>query len=67
MRGQQPIQIVQATAIKDVTATAQNKMYIELTTFAIPTFLIAIFKALAIAAGVWLAVCIIVGLFYPSN
>lgn len=29
-------------------------MYIEMTTFAIPTFLITLFKIAAIAVGVWL-------------
>jgi hypothetical protein len=42
-------------------------MYIEMTTFAIPTFIIALFKAVAIGVGVWLAICIVIGFFYPSN
>jgi hypothetical protein len=42
-------------------------MYIEMTTFAIPTFIIAILKAFAIIVGIWLAICIIAGFFYPGN
>lgn len=42
-------------------------MYIELTTFAIPTFLISIAKACAVAVGIWLALAVIVSFFYPSN
>lgn len=29
-------------------------MYIEMTTFAVPTFLLTLIKVIAIAAGVWL-------------
>ena len=42
-------------------------MYIEMTTFAIPTFLIAACKAIAIGVGIWVALVIIVGMFYPGN
>lgn len=42
-------------------------MYIELTTFAIPTFLITAVKAIAIVVGIWVALVVIVGMFYPSN
>lgn len=42
-------------------------MYIEMTTFAIPTFLITACKAIAIGMGIWVALVIIVGMFYPSN
>jgi hypothetical protein len=42
-------------------------MYIEMTTFAIPTFLIAGAKILAWAVGVYVALAVIVGMFYPSN
>jgi hypothetical protein len=42
-------------------------MYIEMTTFAIPTFLIFAFKALAIVVGIYVALAVIVGMFYPGN
>ncbi len=42
-------------------------MYIEMTTFAIPTFLIVLFKVLAIVVGVYVALIVIVGMFYPGN
>lgn len=66
MRGKQHIQSVPETAIKVVTVPAQ-KMYIELTTFAIPTFLITALKIAGSIVAVWVAICVIVGLFYPSN
>jgi hypothetical protein len=64
MLGQQPTQNAQAIAIKVVTVPVQNNMYIELTTFAIPTFLITCFKVAAIVVGVWLAICIIFTIIY---
>ena len=42
-------------------------MYIEMTTFAIPTFLITACKVVTLAVGVWVALVVIVGMFYPSN
>ena len=42
-------------------------MYIEMTTFAIPTFLIVIAKAVAIAVAVYVGIAVIVGLFYPGD
>jgi hypothetical protein len=34
-------------------------MYIEMTTFAVPTFLISAVKALAIVSAVWVAVVLV--------
>jgi len=42
-------------------------MYIEMTTFAIPTFLIAVAKAVAIGVAIYVAIAVIVGMFYPGN
>lgn len=39
-------------------------MYIEMTTFAIPAFLIAVAKAVAIGVAVFVAIGFIVGMFY---
>ena len=46
-------------------------MYIEMTTFAIPTFLIALAKALAITAVAYVGILVLIALFcvmfYPPN
>ena len=42
-------------------------MYIEMTPFAIPTFLIVIAKAAALMAAAFVVLAVIVGFFYPSN
>ena len=42
-------------------------MYIEMTTFAIPTFVIAIVKGFAFGVAVYVAVAVIVGMFYRGN
>ena len=42
-------------------------MYIEMTTFAIPTILIAVLKGVAIGLAIWVGIMVIVGLFYPGN
>lgn len=67
MRGPHHTQAAPAIAIKAVTATAQ-KMYIEVTTIAIPTVLITALKIAGFVVAAWFAICIIVGLFfYHSN
>ena len=42
-------------------------MYIEMTTFAIPTFLITACTVIALVVGVWVALVVIAGMFYPGN
>jgi uncharacterized membrane protein YdjX (TVP38/TMEM64 family) len=42
-------------------------MYIEMTTFVIPTFLIEIAKGFAFGVAVYVAIAVIVSLFYRGN
>jgi hypothetical protein len=42
-------------------------MYIEMTTVAIPTFLIAIAKGVALVVAVYVALALIFGMFYRGN
>jgi uncharacterized membrane protein YdjX (TVP38/TMEM64 family) len=42
-------------------------MYIEMTTFAIPTFLIEIVKGFAFGVAVYVAIALIVSMFYRGN
>jgi|LauGreDrversion4_2_1035121.scaffolds.fasta_scaffold828632_2 hypothetical protein len=42
-------------------------MYIEMTTFAIPTILIDIAKCFAFGVAVYVAIAVIVGMFYRGN
>ena len=42
-------------------------MYIEMTTFAIPTFMIEIAKGFAFGVAVYVAIAVIVSLFYRGN
>jgi uncharacterized membrane protein YdjX (TVP38/TMEM64 family) len=42
-------------------------MYIEMTTFAIPTVLITFAKGFAFGVAVYAAIAVIVGMFYRGN
>jgi hypothetical protein len=42
-------------------------MYIEMTTFVIPTFLIQIAKGFAVGVAVYIGIALIVGMFYRGN
>ena len=42
-------------------------MYVEMTTFAIPSFLIAIAKGFAVGVAVYVAIAVIVSMFYRGN
>ncbi len=42
-------------------------MYIEMTTFAIPTFLIGFAKGFAFGVAVYVGIVVIVGMFYKGN
>lgn len=42
-------------------------MYIEMTTFAIPAFLVTVAKVFAIGVAVYVGIAVIVGMFYRGN
>jgi hypothetical protein len=42
-------------------------MYIEMTTFAIPTILISVLKGVGIGLAIYVGIALIVGLFYRGN
>jgi len=42
-------------------------MYIEMTTFAVPAFLITFAKGFAVGVAIYVGIALIVGMFYRGN